>query len=452
MAINERKGARRQGRVRGRVPGAPARGDRRAAQPLQARRREAVRGRRGDLGVQPARLRAVRAAARPVDVATSSTAKLARQFHPLRVQRWAFSDLNPWLAWLGPAAQMRARRSASRSAADDSGAQGREDRCPRRSARRSTTTARCATRRARRRSSRPTATCSRCTSPTSTRREEREAASVAEPRELPFVKEALASIDEGGYRGGAGARRLRCSRGSGAPLPLARLAAEEGADRRIRATCCPTCAPDQWRRIRGEQDIIVRYEPERAIATLPSAARRPGGPRAAGRRSCARLLADERMQRSEAVVRAARDAREHRRDARRASRSARAAARGRKPRPREAGDDSRREAPRAARSGRYRNGTRTREIPAAARFLQGAAADADGGRASVRRELAAGRRRRGAAGTDRADPGRPAGADRGGREAVRHRHRRPADRRRRAQPGFGRRRRSRWCARARPRR
>ena len=33
------------------------------------------------------------------------SAKLSRQFHPLRFQRWAVSDLNPWLAWLGPAAQ-----------------------------------------------------------------------------------------------------------------------------------------------------------------------------------------------------------------------------------------------------------------------------------------------------------------------------------------------------------
>src|SRR5207245_10413094 len=40
------------------------------------------------------------------------TAKLARQYHPLRFQRWAFSDLNPWLAWLGPAAQaVKAQRS-----------------------------------------------------------------------------------------------------------------------------------------------------------------------------------------------------------------------------------------------------------------------------------------------------------------------------------------------------
>ena len=42
------------------------------------------------------------------------TAKVSRQFHPLRFQRWAFSDLNPWLAWLGPAAQaVKAQRQAA---------------------------------------------------------------------------------------------------------------------------------------------------------------------------------------------------------------------------------------------------------------------------------------------------------------------------------------------------
>ena len=34
------------------------------------------------------------------------TAKLGREFHPLRFQRWAFSDQNPWLACLKPAAAM----------------------------------------------------------------------------------------------------------------------------------------------------------------------------------------------------------------------------------------------------------------------------------------------------------------------------------------------------------
>ena len=38
------------------LPRAPARGHRRAAQPLRARRREAIRGRRSRVGIQPARL------------------------------------------------------------------------------------------------------------------------------------------------------------------------------------------------------------------------------------------------------------------------------------------------------------------------------------------------------------------------------------------------------------
>ena len=33
-------------------------------------------------------------------------ASMGRRFHPLRLQRWAFSDLNPWLAWLAPAARI----------------------------------------------------------------------------------------------------------------------------------------------------------------------------------------------------------------------------------------------------------------------------------------------------------------------------------------------------------
>ena len=40
-------------------------------------------------------------------------AKLSREFHPLRFQRWAISDLNPWLWWLAPTAQaVKAQRHA----------------------------------------------------------------------------------------------------------------------------------------------------------------------------------------------------------------------------------------------------------------------------------------------------------------------------------------------------
>src|SRR6185295_12411476 len=53
--------------------------------------------------------------ARPLvqSMANETTAKLGRDFQSLRLQRWAFSDLNPWLAWLGPAAEaVKARRKA----------------------------------------------------------------------------------------------------------------------------------------------------------------------------------------------------------------------------------------------------------------------------------------------------------------------------------------------------
>ena len=55
--------------------------------------------------------------------------------------------------------------------------------------------------------------------------------------------------------------------------------------------------PDQWRRIRGEQEIIVRYEPEQALASLPKLLADP-----ADREKLVtlvrRLLADERVQRA----------------------------------------------------------------------------------------------------------------------------------------------------------
>ena len=61
------------------------------------------------------------------------SARLSRWFHPMRFQRWVFSDLNPWLAWLGPAADMvKAQRATDEqraavlaSGADDVGADQR---------------------------------------------------------------------------------------------------------------------------------------------------------------------------------------------------------------------------------------------------------------------------------------------------------------------------------------
>jgi len=222
------------------------------------------------------------------------SAKLSRQLHPLRLQRWAFSDLNPWLAWLGPAAQaVKAQRKPA--AADNPGGKMQK------------------------------MVSEGISASLDFYREIRDATSEAaffqtygnvfslyladkrganghaaegmvEPRELPFVKEALASIGEGGFAealarvGSLLARR-------GAPLPLARLALKQELATEYR-DLLPHLAPDEWRRIRGEQDIIVRYEPEKAIATLPKLLSKPGD-RERLVTLVRRLLADERMRRFE---------------------------------------------------------------------------------------------------------------------------------------------------------
>ncbi len=125
---------------------------------------------------------------------------------------------------------------------------------------------------------------------------QRAAESAAEPRDLPFVKDALASIAEGGYPE-ALARVGALLAKRGASLPLARLALKHELTAEYH-DLLPDFTPDEWRRIRGEQDIIVRYEPEKAIATLPKLLAKPGD-RERLVTLVRRVLADERMRRFE---------------------------------------------------------------------------------------------------------------------------------------------------------
>jgi len=223
------------------------------------------------------------------------TAKMSRQFHPLRLQRWALSDLNPWLAWLGPAAQaVKAQRQPA--AADN----------PNVKIQKMVSDAISASLDYYREIRDATSEAaffqtygnvfSLYLADKHEAEEERAAQSVAAPRDLPFVKEALASIEEGGFAealarvGSLLARR-------GAPLPLARLALKQQLAAEYRELL-PDLAPDEWRRIRGEQDIIVRYEPEKAIATLPQLLAKQGD-RERLVTLVRRLLADERMRRIE---------------------------------------------------------------------------------------------------------------------------------------------------------
>jgi len=202
-------------------------------------------------------------------MANEPAAKLSRDLHPLRVQRWAISDLNPWLACLGPAAafvkshrqalgpespwrRMEHLMSEWISSSFDfyrdirdalSGALFYEiygtlfgiygsDHHP-----------------------------------------FQEPGSVADPRHLPFVKQALESIGEGGYPE-AFARVFALVLHRDKRLSLAQLhAALELVEKYPRLL--PVPSPEEARRLLGEQQIILHYEPKRALQTLPLLVRKP---------------------------------------------------------------------------------------------------------------------------------------------------------------------------------
>jgi pimeloyl-ACP methyl ester carboxylesterase len=193
------------------------------------------------------------------------SAKLRRQFHPLRFQRWVLSDLNPWLAWLGPAAEVvKAQRH---SAGKDNAAFKLE-----RAASRAISASLDYYRSVRDAASEAAffQTYGNVFSLyVADRREAGQLATdqIVDPRELPFVKEALASIAAGGYP--EALARVACLLArKGEPLLLSRLQLKQELMSEYR-DLLPAMPPDQWRRVRGEQEIIVRYEPEQAMATLP---------------------------------------------------------------------------------------------------------------------------------------------------------------------------------------
>jgi len=199
-------------------------------------------------------------------VSTEATAELGRQLNPMRLEQAAASDRNPFLAWVGPAAE--AVKAARRPVEADSPFKQLER-----------------------------AGSEMISASLDYYRDVRDAVSEAqffqtfgvmfpafhpgffkataaaaaeasvEGRDLPVVRDALAAIDEGGYADAlARAACLLARRGE--PFPLARVElkaqmAEEYRD------LLPALASDQWRRIRGRQEIICRYEPGAALAALP---------------------------------------------------------------------------------------------------------------------------------------------------------------------------------------
>ena len=232
--------------------------------------------------------------AQPLVQATSNaaTAKLRRQFHPLRYQRWSMSDLNPWLGWLGPAANAV---KAQRAPAGKDNALVKVEK-----AASGALSASLEYYRALRDAASEAAFFQTYGNVFSLyiadkRAAEEAAEPVAEPRDLPFVKEALASMAEGGYP--EALARVACLLArKGEPLLLSRLETKRELVAEYRALL-PAMAPHEWRRVRGEQEIVVRYEPDKALATLPNLLSDPAD-RERLVTLVRRLLGDERVQRA----------------------------------------------------------------------------------------------------------------------------------------------------------
>lgn len=193
------------------------------------------------------------------------TARLMRQYHPLRVGYWAISNLNPCLAWLEPAAQAI---KGNRQAMDDGEPLRRVEKIGS-----ELISAALDHYRAMRDATTEAAFFAVYANMFSLYLADKHQAETrmekvpADPRMLPFVQDALASIAQGGYAEAFARVSFLLSR-RGEPLPLTRLRMEEELAATY-AAYYPAIPSDQFRRIRGEQEIIARFEPEKALLTLP---------------------------------------------------------------------------------------------------------------------------------------------------------------------------------------
>jgi len=115
---------------------------------------------------------------------------------------------------------------------------------------------------------------------------------MVESRELPETQAALASMHEGGYTEALARVAFLLTR-SDEPLPLSRLEMRHEllADY---ADFLPDMPLHDWRRVRGTQEIIVRHEPEQAVATLPDLLGEPNA-RARLLTLLDKLMADKRV-------------------------------------------------------------------------------------------------------------------------------------------------------------
>lgn len=192
------------------------------------------------------------------------SAKLSRELHPLRVERWAWSDLNPLTAWLAPAAD---KIKAERKAVGPESPFRRVEHMHSELVKASLDLFR-DVRDAISEAAFFQVYGNMFSLYLADKYAEQTPAGPTDPRELPVVKEALAAIERGGYAE-AVARIGSLLAADDQFLPLATLELKRDLMAEY-AEWLPDLPPDTRRRVRGEQDIIVRYAREQAIATMPT--------------------------------------------------------------------------------------------------------------------------------------------------------------------------------------
>lgn len=198
-------------------------------------------------------------------MSNEASAKALRTLHPLRMQNWAVSRLNPWLSWLTPAAEaVRAQRKAlpadhplrrNEKLVSDSLVASMD--CWR-DLRDAGTEALFFSIYAnlfsmyladRSDAARPNGSAAK------------------NPQDLPDVRLALSSIRLGGYVDALARIAFLLTR-KDEPLPLSRLELRRELAERY-AGYLPEIDPHEWRTIRGRQEIIARADPDEALRTLP---------------------------------------------------------------------------------------------------------------------------------------------------------------------------------------
>jgi uncharacterized protein DUF3141 len=191
-------------------------------------------------------------------LAHEDAARVARSFHPLRVQRWMFSDLNPWMAALGPAAAaVRANRREQPASAG-----------PRRVERYMSEmlSASLDYYRALRDATSETAFFQLYGNMLAIDTAAASAAPLEQVRDQAFARRVLEDIGRGGYLEAVARVGALLAR-HGEPIPLARLDLKRELVKKY-DELLPRVEAAEWRRVRGEQEVIASLEPERALAAL----------------------------------------------------------------------------------------------------------------------------------------------------------------------------------------